>query len=247
MSADRAADPRRSSTRPVARGRPRPARAPRCATSAPAGPVAVRLTEVEAYAGERGPRLARLPRPTPRTAVMFGPPGRALRLLHLRHALVHEPRLRAGGRGLRGAAAGRRGGRGRGPGHAPAVRGTYAARPGPRPGPADAWPSASTAATTAPTPPTRTSCLTVHAGAGHDGPAVPDRPAGRGRRGRRRRTRGGSGWRTSRACRRTGRRYRVAVVPASRGCWAGTVPTRERHETHVTAADELLDDLHGAA
>ncbi len=33
--------------------------------TSPAGPVAVRLTEVEAYAGEAGPRLARLPRPHP--------------------------------------------------------------------------------------------------------------------------------------------------------------------------------------
>ena len=55
--------PVRSSTCPVLDGGPRPARAlGRDAPSAD-GPVAVRLTEVEAYAGERRPRLARLPRP----------------------------------------------------------------------------------------------------------------------------------------------------------------------------------------
>ena len=37
--------------------------------------VAVRLTEVEAYEGTARPRLARVPRPHPADAVMFGPPG----------------------------------------------------------------------------------------------------------------------------------------------------------------------------
>ena len=73
---------------------------------------------------------------TPRNAVMFGPPGHALRLLHLRHALVRERGLRPDGDGLRGAAAGRRGGRGRGrrPARAGRRRGATSSWPAGRPG-----------------------------------------------------------------------------------------------------------------
>ena len=83
---------------------------------------------------------------------MFGPAGHALRLLHLRHALVHERRLRPGRRGGRRAAARRRGRRAastsRGTG-GQAARDRDRSSPAGRPG----WPGARDrpAASTAPT------------------------------------------------------------------------------------------------
>ena len=68
--------------------------------------MAVRLTEVEAYAGPGRPGFARLPWPDAADGGHVRAAGARLRLLQLRHALVHEPGLRAGRSGVGGAAAG---------------------------------------------------------------------------------------------------------------------------------------------
>ena len=71
------------------------------------GGVTVRLTEVEAYAGAADPGSHAFLGRSPRNDVDVRPGRAALRLLHLRHALLRQHRHRRRGRGLRGAAAGR--------------------------------------------------------------------------------------------------------------------------------------------
>ena len=68
-----------------------------CSGALTAGGVTVRLTEVEAYAGPRRPGVARPPRPHPAQRGHVRPGGACVRLLHLRHALVHERRHRRRG------------------------------------------------------------------------------------------------------------------------------------------------------
>ena len=75
------------------------------------GPVAVRLTEVEAYDGRDGSGVARLPRPDRAECGHVRAARAPVHLLHVRHALGGQHRLRSGRSRLGGAAAGRRGDR----------------------------------------------------------------------------------------------------------------------------------------
>ena len=86
-------------------------------------------------------RLARVPRPDRPQRGDVRPARPRLRVLHLRHALLHEPGLPAGARRIGGAAARRAGHRRGAAGHGPAGPAPLAGRPargrpGPRPGPA---------------------------------------------------------------------------------------------------------------
>ena len=173
----------------------------------PAGPVAVRLTEVEAYAGEQDPGSHAFRGRTPRTAVMFGPPGRVYVYftygMHWCMNLVCGPDgeasavlLRAGEvvEGAELAASRRTTAKSarelaRGPARLTVALGVDGSHDG-----ADATDPAS--------------CLTVLAGAPDLGRTC---SAARGSvsRGTAPSTRGGSGWPASPASRRTGRRCRV--------------------------------------
>ena len=73
------------------------------------GRVAVRLTEVEAYEGTRRPGLARLPGADRAERGDVRPARARLRVLHLRHALLRQPGLRAGGHGRPRSCSGRAG------------------------------------------------------------------------------------------------------------------------------------------
>ena len=119
------------------RSRPRAARRVRASRQRPAGRSPSGSPRSRRTPGERRPRLARLPGPDAAQRGDVRPARPRLRLLHLRHALVRQPRLRPGGRGVGGPAAGRaRSSTGDELARArrPAARARPATSPGARPG-----------------------------------------------------------------------------------------------------------------